>query len=57
MGYSTPIDKTIALSELNKHLFSLEEKPDDSVLLNIPYIVKPFSLDELGEFIQKICIK
>jgi hypothetical protein len=36
---------------------SMEEKPDDSVLHDIPNIVKPFSLDKFGEMIQKICEK
>ena len=29
LGYSTPIDTTMSLSELQKNLFSIPEKPDD----------------------------
>ena len=36
---------------------SLEEKPEDTILQNIPYIVKPFSLDEFGDLVKKICIE
>ena len=38
-------------------LDSLEEKPDDTILQNIPYIAKPFSLDEFGEIVKKICFE
>ena len=38
-------------------LDSVEEKPEDTILQNIPYIVKPFSLDEFGELVKKICIE
>lgn len=36
---------------------SIEEKPGDEVLLDIPYIIKPFSLDKFGELVKKVCVE
>lgn len=38
-------------------LDSVEEKPEDTILQNISYIIKPFSLDEFGDLVKKICIE
>lgn len=38
-------------------LDSVEEKPEDTILQSIPFIVKPFSLDEFGDLVKKICIE
>ena len=43
------------LSRMILLLDSIEEKPDDTILQNIPCVVKPFSLDEFGELVKKVC--
>lgn len=58
-------DETLILNLRNKYphlvsrmillLDSIEEKPDDTILRNIPFVVKPFSLDEFGELVKKVC--
>jgi hypothetical protein len=35
---------------------SLDGKPDDNVLFDIPYVIKPFSLDVFSGLLEKICI-
>ena len=47
--YPYLVSRTILL------LDSIEEKPDDTILQNIPFIVKPFSLDEFGELVKEVC--
>ena len=58
-------DEVLVLNLRNKYpylvsrtilfLDSIEEKPDDTILQNIPFIVKPFSLDEFGELVKEVC--
>ena len=35
---------------------SSEGKPDDNILFDIPYVIKPFSLDVFGGLLEKVCI-
>ncbi len=34
---------------------STQDIPDDTILLDIPYVVKPFSLDRFEEIVKTIC--
>ena len=47
--YPHLVSRTILL------LDSIEEKPDDAILQGIPFVVKPFSLDEFGELVKQVC--
>ena len=58
-------DEVLVLNLRNKYphlasrmillLDSIEEKPDDTILQGIPFVVKPFSLDAFGELVKQVC--
>jgi len=43
------------VSRLILLLDTIEEKPDDTILQKIPFVVKPFSLDKFGELVREVC--
>lgn len=47
-SFPKQLEKTIIL------LDSYEDKPDAEIIGNIPIVIKPFSLDEFGELLNKI---
>lgn len=46
----------LIINNLILHFNSVDVKPDDNVLFDIPYVIKPFSLDFFGELLEKVCI-